>query len=92
MEDQHLGQEYRIGHNAELPMDLLSEMVNTATERATMAILTALRSSGVLSPLHTAPAPPPPASTNENRLSDENQSETEASQPFQRTCPCVASA
>ena len=65
-----------------LPMGTYTEIVNTASEAATLAVLRAL-GSGVLGPPHGAPAPCDPPG------SDGNQSETDALQPFRRTRPRV---
>lgn len=83
---QHPGQE----HHVELPVTF-PVVVRAAAEAATMSLFTAL-ASGALRLPHCAPDPPQPAGTNENRSSDDSQSETEARQPYQRTCPGVVSA
>jgi hypothetical protein len=90
MEDQLPHQEHVIVQHTELTRDVFSEVVKAAAEAATMSVFAAL-GSGTMTMPHNAPAPPPPAGTNEDRSSDGNQPETEASQPFQRTCPlrCV---
>jgi hypothetical protein len=68
-----------------LPMDMYTEIVNTASEAATLAVLRAL-GSGALRPSHNAPAPC------DSLGSDGNQSETDAFQPFRRTFPRVVAA
>lgn len=89
-EQNHMHQHPGQSHHAEPPMDF-QEMVKAVAEAATMSLIASL-ASGALRLPHSAPAPPQPTGASENRSSDENQLETEAGQPYQRTCPCVASA
>ena len=64
-------------------MSTYTEIVNTASEAATLAIL---RDPRALGPSHSAPAPC-------NSLgSDGNQSETNAIQPFRCSLLCVVAA
>ena len=64
-------------------MERLIEIVNAATEAATLSALRALR-SGAMGISHNAPA------SHDSPGSDNNQSETSALQHFERTCPRFA--
>jgi hypothetical protein len=89
MNFQHPSQEYHMYRPAELPPDMFSDIVSAAAQAATMSIFQAVGSGALRLPYNTPDPPPQPTGTNENGLPDENQS---TSQPFQRMCPCVASA
>lgn len=68
-----------------LPVGFYTELVNAASEAATLAVLRALQSGTLNLPNlpHSTPAPRDPSK------SDGNESETRDLQPFKRTRACV---